>query len=113
MKKEYSKPVVICTDMERETNPLKKYRTNPDFIYREIAEESILVPSGEMATQFNGLASLNRTGAFLWKLMEQEKSLPELVRAFADEYELTEKQSTEDVTEFLNIALDKKLVLRN
>lgn len=91
----------------------EKFRTNPEFIYREIAGEFVLIPSGEPARQFNGLASLNKTGVFLWKLLEQERTLKELSIAFAEEYELTEEQSLEDVTAFLELALTRKLIIRS
>ena len=158
MKKEYRKPVVACTDMEKgemfsnspeyekkiscqgwkkraeeqgvirfadelsgfvyrkqdkEIGSEEKFYANPEFVYREVAGESILVPSGKMALKFNGLASLNRTGVFLWKLLEQERTFPELIRAFAEEYDLTEEQSAEDVAGFLKLALTRELVLRS
>lgn len=90
----------------------EKYHTNPEFVFREVAGESILVPSGKTVLKFNGLASLNRTGVFLWKLLEQERTFSELVRAFADEYDLSEEQSREDVDDFLKLALTRELVLR-
>ena len=105
MKKEYQKPVVACTDIEKgetfsnsmeyekkishqgwlkeaeeqgvvrfadeftdaacrrpgESGGEGKYYANPEFVYREVAGESILVPNGKAALKFNGLASLNRT----------------------------------------------------
>lgn len=91
----------------------EKFRANPEFIYREIAGESILIPNGKMARKFNGLASLNKTGLFLWKLLEQERTFQELCVIFAEEYELTEKQSKEDVTEFLKLALTRDLVIQD
>lgn len=90
-----------------------KFRVNPEYIYREIAGESILVPNGSIAKQFNGLASLNKTGVFLWKLLEQERTLKELCDLFAREYELTEEQSREDVTAFLKLALTRDLVIQS
>ena len=143
MKKGYKKPVVAYTDMEKGktfsnseaygewilcqdwmkaaeglgiaglAEELVRYRANPEYIYREIAGESVLIPSGKAAQQFSGLASLNKTGAFLWKLLEQERTLKELSIAFAEEYELTEEQSLEDVTAFLELALTRKLIIRS
>ena len=49
----------------------ERYRRNPEFILREIAGESILVPTGQAALAFNGLASLNASGVFLWGLLER------------------------------------------
>lgn len=108
MRKKYQKPTITYIDQNK-----LKFHTNPEVVYREIAGESILVPSWKMAEQFNGLASLNKTGLFLWKILEQERTFLELVRIFAEEYELTEEQSTEDVREFLSLALEKSLVLQS
>ncbi|MCD8381762.1 MAG: PqqD family protein [Clostridiales bacterium] len=85
---------------------------NPDFVYREIAGEYILVPVGKAAERFSGLASLNQTGLFLWKLLEQERTFHQLSAALAKEYELTDEMSCQDVADFLNLAISKGVVLR-
>ena len=106
-------PEEIRGEAKSEMSGNEKFRANPEFIYREIAGESILIPNGKMARQFNGLASLNKTGVFLWKLLEQERTLKQLSEAFAEEYELTEEQSMEDVTAFLKLALTRDLVIQS
>lgn len=88
------------------------FQRNPDYIYREVAGEAVLVPTGKAAESFFGIASINSTGAFLWEALEQERSLGELREMFAREYELEEGQSMQDVTEFLETALSRNLVLR-
>ena len=119
MKKEYQKPLVACTDVHtKETiSNAPEYQqrvfcANPEFVCREIAGEMILVPNGKAAYDFNGLASVNSTGAFLWKLLERERTFQELCAAFAREYDLTDGQSAEDVSGFLRQALMKNMVLR-
>ncbi len=96
----------------REMNSSDVFCANPDFVYREIAGEFILVPVGRTAEQFSGLASLNQTGLFLWKLLEQKRTLRQLSMALAEEYELTQEESLQDVTDFLDLALSKGVVLR-
>ncbi len=85
---------------------------NPEFVYREIAGEFILVPVGRTAEGFSGLASLNEAGLFLWKLLERRQTLRELAAALAEEYELTAEMSCRDVTDFLDLAISKGVVLR-
>lgn len=41
------------------------------FVLRKVAGENILVPVGNTALTFNGLVTLNESGAFLWKHMEK------------------------------------------
>lgn len=93
-------------------SPENRFRTNPEFVAREIAGEFILVPIGKAAEMFNGLASLNPTGVFLWKLLDEERTQKELSDFLAEEYELTEEQSMNDVGDFLEAALKRNIVLR-
>ena len=88
------------------------FRRNPDYIYREVADEAVLVPTGKAAESFFGIVSINSTGAFLWKALEYEHSIEELREMFAREYELEMEQSLQDVTEFLEIALSRNIVFR-
>lgn len=131
MKKKYLKPIVMYAkfreknssyladrkkmdlhkENKREMKNEKKICANSEFIYREIADESVLIPTGNAAKEFNGLASLNKTGAFLWKLLEQKRTLLELIWLFAEEYELTERECADDVAEFLAQASTKNLVI--
>lgn len=90
----------------------ERYRRNPEFILREIAGESILVPTGQAALAFNGLASLNASGVFLWGLLERERSLAELGLLLAREYGLAEETARADAAAFLQPALERNVVLR-
>lgn len=88
------------------------FQRNPDYIYREVAGEAVLVPTGKAAESLFGIVSMNSTGAFLWKALEQKRSFGELRAMFAREYELEEAQSRQDVTEFIETALSRNMVLR-
>ncbi len=88
------------------------FQRNPDYIYREVAGEIVLVPIGKAAESFFGIVSINSTGAFLWKALEQERSFGELREMFAREYELDEEQSLRDVTEFIEAAMSRHMVLQ-
>ena len=47
--------------MERALSEEKHYCANEDYIVREIAGETILVPTGASAEHFNGMLTLNET----------------------------------------------------
>ena len=74
---------------------------NNDFVMREIAGETFLIPVGEASVRFNGMITLNGMSAFLWKALESEKSEDELVKEILDVYEVEEEQAREDLVEFL------------
>ena len=103
--KKYEKSVVSF-DKSAEA----KYKRNPDFILREIAGEYVLVPGGSAVAEFNGLASLNETGVFLWNLLGQTRTMRELSEGLAAKYELTKEQSHADVADYLEVAVTRGLV---
>lgn len=88
------------------------YRANADYLMREIAGETILVPTGEAASQFNGLATMNASGAFLWRQLAQKCTREDLYQALAEEYDLPQEQAQGDVDRFLDLAVERGLVLR-
>lgn len=51
------------------------YQKNSQYILREIADEIVLVPTGEAAAEFNGLVTFNKTSAFLWNYLQEKEHL--------------------------------------
>ncbi|MDO4814975.1 MAG: PqqD family protein [Bacillota bacterium] len=76
-------------------------KTNPEFIARDIAGELVLVPVGTAAKNYGGLVTCNEVGAFIWKKLEQETTIDELVSAILDEFEIDEATAKADAEEFV------------
>lgn len=76
-------------------------KTNPEFIARDIAGELVLVPIGTAAKNYGGLITCNEVGAFIWKKLENGKTMDELVNAILNEFEIDEKTAREDAEEFV------------
>ena len=57
------------------------------FILREVAGETVVIPSGE-DINLNMMITLNGTGAFLWQKLEQGCTEEELVAALLAEYDV-------------------------
>lgn len=74
---------------------------SPDFLLREVAGSKVAVPVGAAARKFPGILNLNETGCYLWELLEQERTLDELVDAVTQRYEVTRQQAREDTEEFI------------
>ena len=72
-----------------------------EFVLREIAGDYIIIPTGKTTLAFKGLITVNEVGAALWKMLQSEKSLDELVKAILDEYDVEERVAREDIQEFL------------
>ena len=77
-------------------------KISQNFILREIAGKYVIVPTGEAAYEFQGLITVNETGAFLWeKLQKDEQTEESLVKVLCEEYETDQTQAEKDVAEFI------------
>ena len=71
------------------------------FILREVAGTKVVVPIGEATLDFNGIMSLNDTGAFLFDKMIKGISREELICELVNEYGIDEQLATVDVDAFI------------
>lgn len=85
-------------------------RISEEFILREVAGSYIVMPYGEKAVDFNSMITLNDTGAFLWRQLENEKTKRELVAALTGEYDVTEERASGDVDRFLSKLEDARIL---
>ena len=70
------------------------------FILREVAGETVVIPTGE-ALDLNMMITLNETGAFLWKQLEQETTEDAVVAALLAEYDVDEAAARTHVAAFV------------
>lgn len=72
------------------------------FILRNVAGNNVVVPVGQATLDFNGMMSLNDTGAFLFGKLLEGVSRDELIKALIEEYEVDEVLAAKDVDDFIN-----------
>lgn len=73
------------------------------FVLREIAGEYIIIPTGKTALDFKGLITVNEVGVSIWKMLQNDVTLEELVQGILNEYEVEEEEvAREDIQEFLD-----------
>ena len=70
------------------------------FLLRQVAGKTVVLPSGD-TLDLNMMITLNDTGAFLWKLLEQETDEDALVSALLGEYDVDETTARSSVTAFV------------
>lgn len=83
-----------------------------DFVLREIAGDYIIIPTGKTVLEFNGMITVNEVGASIWKMLQNEVTLEDLVQGLLREYDVEETVAREDIREFLN-TLTERGILRN
>ena len=70
------------------------------FILREVAGETVVIPSGE-DINLNMMITLNGTAAFLWQKLEQGCTEEELVAALLAEYDVEADKAAEHAAKFV------------
>lgn len=74
-------------ETNREVICRRTFQANKDFVFRKIADEGILVPTGKTAQAFNGMINLNPTSVFLWQLFDEPRSIDEVVTEAQQRFE--------------------------
>ncbi len=71
------------------------------YLLREVAGSKVVLPIGEATLDFNGMATLNETGAFLFEQMKDDVTKEDLVRILLDNYDIDEETAKNDVDLFV------------
>lgn len=74
-----------------------------NFVLRQIVGSWVVLPLGAATVDFNGMLTLNESGALLWKKLEQGASREDLADALTAEYDVSRTQALEDVDDFYAI----------
>lgn len=76
-------------------------RRRKDYLLRRVADTIAVVPLGRAALDFNGMLTVNETGAYLWELLETEQTVESLTDALCARYEVRRDQAAADTEIFL------------
>lgn len=80
------------------------------FTLRNIAGSDIVVPVGNASKVFNGMITLNDSGAFLWSALQKDTTVDEVVAKLTSEYEVSTEQATADVQKFVDMLRENDLI---
>lgn len=81
-----------------------------EFILREVAGETILVPVGSTALKFNGIITLDPVGAAIWKSLEAGKDREAILEEILENFEVECKVASEDLDTFLQQLREKEFL---
>lgn len=71
------------------------------FILRKLPTANIILPSLSGPVAYQRIFSLNETGAFMWRLLEQGATKQMLLEALRQQYEVAEEEALVDIEAFL------------
>ena len=89
-----------------------RYRSNPDYILRQVAGESVLVYAGEGGPFGNSILSLNESFSFLWKLFETPKTQSEAAAQARSVFTAPAGEIEAHVREFVSQCTQRGLIIK-
>lgn len=84
----------------------QKIERNPDFIFRMILDEAILVPIRKNIADLNALYTLNDVGAFVWQQLDQPQTLGEIQTNLLTEYKAEPVTILQDLQAYIEDMLE-------
>ncbi len=82
---------------------------SPGIIARRTGDEYVLVPVTDNIADMTSMYTLNETGAFIWDMIDGERSAEEIAEALAMEYGTDLDLTRRDVAQYLS-DLDQYLI---
>lgn len=73
-----------------------------EFVKREIAGETYLVPVGEGARKFHGMMALNEVGSVIWDVLEECEDAEAITKKLEELYEADHDTLLRDTEDFLS-----------
>lgn len=73
-----------------------------NFVLRPVADTWVVMPIGQESVDFNGMITLNESGALLWKALEQGGDAEALAAALCAEYNIDKETALADAREFMD-----------
>ena len=81
-------------------------KLNENFVLRQVADTWVVLPLGEASVDFNGMLTLNESGAMLWQALERGADREKLVDTLLAEYDVSREVAVSDVDAFLRKLVD-------
>lgn len=89
-----------------------RYHRNPDFIYRRIVDEAVLVPIHQDVADMECIYTLSDVAAFIWERLDKPATQAELQAAMLDEYAADLEAVAVDLDRFLRGMVDIDAIRR-
>lgn len=97
--------------MEKNSKILKKiYRRKGEIVSRKIAGETILVPVKGKLADMQRIFSLNPVGEYIWRQLDGERDLQEIVNSIHLSFNVDRKQADTDLREFIGELASEGLI---
>lgn len=76
-------------------------RINPHYTLKQVADEYIIMATGNQAVKFSAVLVPNEVGVKVFKMLQAEKTSDEIAKALMAEYGIDEATATTDTQRFI------------
>ena len=77
------------------------YQKNQNFVFRQIDDETLLVPIKDSVGDMGSIYNLNSVAAFVWQHLDGQNTLKDIKSMIEAEFEVSGSVAEEDLTEFV------------
>jgi methyltransferase-like protein len=77
------------------------YQKNQNFVFRQIDDETLLVPIKDNVGDLGSIYNLNPVAAFVWQHLDGEKTLNDIKDLMTGKFEVSEPDAEQDLMEFV------------
>ncbi len=85
-------------------------KTKKGFMLRSVAGRHVVVAIGQASVDFNGLITLNDTGAYIWEKLSKGTTYDALLKDMLADYEVDEETARKGIDGFLDTARGANLL---
>ena len=79
-------------------------RIKDGFVLRDVADQTVVIATGDASKSFHGMIKLNATGRDIWKGLEAGLSDEEIAQQLTAKYEVDDVRARQDVQAFVEQA---------
>ncbi len=81
-----------------------------DFVTRQIAGETLIVPIRGGTGELDSIFALNETGSFIWGMIGEGIRFEQMVLALCAQYDVGEQEAAKDLSAFVESLKDAGLI---
>jgi hypothetical protein len=86
--------------METKTYLESCFKKDPSVVFRKVAEEFILVPIKQKASDVESIYTMNDVASRIWELINGKRSLEDIKEIIIKEFDVSPEVAEKDLIEF-------------
>jgi len=86
--------------MKTNTYLEKRFSKDPSVVFRKVADEFILVPIKQKASDVESIYTMNDVASRIWELINGKRSLKDIKTIIIKEFEVSPEEAEKDLVEF-------------